>query len=147
LSVLGSANDSTWTTLVGVSDLHLELLEQQRRHHHPAVGTSDRYVELDFTANNVQNGAQVSEFDVYGTSNPNLALNEPVTASSTTSGFPATNATDGNTSTYWEGTDGTWPSTLTVNLGSAKTLGQGRNRAPLHLAHPHPDPVGPGQHQ
>jgi hypothetical protein len=29
-------------------------------------GTSDRYVELDFTANNVQNGAQVAELGVNG---------------------------------------------------------------------------------
>ena len=29
-------------------------------------GTSDQYVRLSFTANSVQNGAQVSELDVYG---------------------------------------------------------------------------------
>ena len=123
LSVLGSTNDSAWSTLVlsatytwsssNSNDVSITL----------PSGTSDRYVELDFTANDVQNGAQVAEFDVYGTSNPDLALNESVTASSATSGFPATNAIDGNTSTYWESTDGTWPSTLTVNLGSAQTLG------------------------
>jgi hypothetical protein len=28
-------------------------------------GTSDRYVELSFTADNVQNGAQVSELAIY----------------------------------------------------------------------------------
>jgi hypothetical protein len=52
-----------------------------------------------------------------GGGSTDLALNAPVTASSTTSGFPATNAVDGNTSTYWESTDATWPSTLSVDLG------------------------------
>ncbi|MBC3841166.1 hypothetical protein GXW82_15305 [Streptacidiphilus sp. 4-A2] len=85
-------------------------------------GTADRYVELDFTANSVQNGAQVSEFEVFGQAEPNLALNQPVTASSSTSGYPAGNADDGNTSSYWEGADGTWPTTLAVNLGSARTI-------------------------
>ena len=28
-------------------------------------GTSDHYIELNFTANNVQNGAQASELDIY----------------------------------------------------------------------------------
>jgi len=30
------------------------------------AGVSAQYVELDFTANSVQNGAQVSEFQVFG---------------------------------------------------------------------------------
>ncbi len=87
------------------------------------AGTADRYVELDFTGNSVQNAAQVSEFDVFGTASPNLALNQPITASSTTSGYPAGNADDGNSSSYWEGTDGTWPTSLAVNLGSAQAIG------------------------
>ena len=29
-------------------------------------GTSDQYVELSFTANNVQNGAQASEIEIFG---------------------------------------------------------------------------------
>jgi hypothetical protein len=32
------------------------------------------------------------------------------------------NANDGNTSTYWEGTNGVWPTTLTVNLGASDSL-------------------------
>ena len=40
-------------------------------------------------------------------STTNLALNRPVTASSSYQTFVASNATDGNTSTYWESTDGT----------------------------------------
>jgi hypothetical protein len=58
------------------------------------------------------------------TSTTNLALNQPITASSNASGYPATNANDGNTSTYWESLDGAaYPQTLTVNLGSVTSLG------------------------
>jgi carbohydrate binding protein with CBM6 domain/F5/8 type C domain-containing protein len=56
-------------------------------------------------------------------STTNLALNAPVTASSYTQGYVPGNAVDGNTSSYWEATNGAWPSTITVNLGSARTLG------------------------
>ncbi|HEX4792044.1 MAG TPA: choice-of-anchor D domain-containing protein [Actinospica sp.] len=52
----------------------------------------------------------------------NLALNAPITASSHTQNYVATNANDGNTSTYWESVNGVWPSTLTVNLGATHSL-------------------------
>ena len=56
-------------------------------------------------------------------SNTDLALNKSVTASSYTQVYVPANAVDGNTSTYWEATNGVWPSTFTVNLGSVQTLG------------------------
>ena len=56
-------------------------------------------------------------------SNTDLALNKPVTASSYTQVYVPANVTDGNTSTYWEANNGVWPSTITVNLGSDQTLG------------------------
>jgi hypothetical protein len=56
-------------------------------------------------------------------SNTDLALNAAVTASSYTQNYVPANAVDGNTSTYWEATDGVWPSSITVNLGSSKSLG------------------------
>jgi hypothetical protein len=52
----------------------------------------------------------------------NLALNAPITASSYTQNYVPANAVDGNTSTYWEGTNGAWPTTLTVNLGTVDSL-------------------------
>jgi hypothetical protein len=55
--------------------------------------------------------------------NTDLALNMPVTASSYTQVYTPSNAVDGNTSTYWEANNGAWPSTITVNLQSAQTLG------------------------
>ena len=56
-------------------------------------------------------------------SNTNLALNASVTASSNTQTYVPANAVDGNVNTYWEANNGAWPSTFTVNLGSAKSLG------------------------
>jgi hypothetical protein len=56
-------------------------------------------------------------------SNTDLALNRPVTASSYTQTYVPANAVDGNTSTYWESVNGTWPASLTVDLGSTTTLG------------------------
>jgi hypothetical protein len=56
-------------------------------------------------------------------SNTDLALNMPVTASSYTQVYAPSNAVDGNTSTYWEANNGAWPSTITVNLQSVQTLG------------------------
>ena len=56
-------------------------------------------------------------------STTNLALNAPVSASSYTQSYVPGNAVDGNTSSYWESTDGAWPSTITVNLGSVQSLG------------------------
>jgi hypothetical protein len=56
------------------------------------------------------------------TSTTNLALNAPVTASSFTQVYVAANAVDGNTSSYWEGTNGAWPTTFTVNLGATHSL-------------------------
>ena len=52
-----------------------------------------------------------------------LALNKPVTASSYTQTYVPANAVDGNTSTYWESVNGSWPATYTVNLGASTTLG------------------------
>jgi Carbohydrate binding module (family 6)/F5/8 type C domain len=59
-----------------------------------------------------------------GGSTTNLALNRPVTGSSVFQNYVPSNAVDGNASTYWESTDGAgYPQTLTVNLGSAQTIG------------------------
>jgi hypothetical protein len=51
----------------------------------------------------------------------NLALNKTVTASSSQSGLPATNAVDGNTTTRWS-SDWADPQWIQVDLGSSQTL-------------------------
>jgi Alpha-1,3-glucanase catalytic domain D1/Alpha-1,3-glucanase catalytic domain D2/F5/8 type C domain/Cep192 domain 4/Abnormal spindle-like microcephaly-assoc'd, ASPM-SPD-2-Hydin len=125
LSVLGSTNGSSYSTLVGSATYTWNPSTGNTVTIPLPAGTSDQYVELDFTANSVQNGAQVSEFQVMGTagaSQPNLALNTAVSASSYTQTYVPANAVDGNTSTYWEGTDGVWPTTFTVNLGTVDSL-------------------------
>jgi hypothetical protein len=54
----------------------------------------------------------------------NLALTATLTASSALAGFPATNANDGNTGSYWESQDGAgWPQTLTAELGGVQPEG------------------------
>jgi alpha-1,3-glucanase-like protein/F5/8 type C domain-containing protein len=50
----------------------------------------------------------------------NLAAGKPVTASSAHADFPASNTTDSNTDTYWEGLG--FPVGLTVDLGESATV-------------------------
>ena len=58
------------------------------------------------------------------TATTNLALGQPATASSSYETYVASNVTDGNASTYWESTDGAgYPQTITVDLGSAQSIG------------------------
>ena len=58
------------------------------------------------------------------TSTTNIALNQPVTASSDWQSYVPANVTDGNTSSYWESTDGAgYPQTITVDLGSTQSIG------------------------
>jgi P pilus assembly chaperone PapD len=58
------------------------------------------------------------------TSTTNLALGQPVTASTSYETYIPSNVTDGNASTYWESTDGAaYPQTITVDLGSVQSIG------------------------
>jgi len=66
LSILGSTNGSSWTTLAGSATYTFNPSTGNTVTIKLPSGTSERYVELDFTANNVQNGAQVSELEVLG---------------------------------------------------------------------------------
>jgi len=135
LSVLGSTDGNSWTTLVPSAGYTFN----------PATGNtvtislpsavSERYLRLNFTANTGWPAGQVSEFEIFpggaggssgggGGGQTDLAIGRPVTASSSYQGYPAGNAVDGNTSTYWESADGAgYPQTLTVDLGSATSIG------------------------
>ena len=57
-------------------------------------------------------------------SNTNLALNQPTTASGSTQTYVPSNAVDGNTSTYWESTDNAFPQWFQVDLGSTVSVGR-----------------------
>ncbi|GAB2597033.1 hypothetical protein Aab01nite_72500 [Paractinoplanes abujensis] len=125
LSVLGSTNNSTWSTLSAGAG----------RTFNPGSGntvTVDftaatvRYVRVNVTANTGWPAAQLSELEVYGVAgqNPdpdpptgtNLAAGKTMEASSSVFGFVAPNANDNNLATYWESNG--FPATLTAKLGS-----------------------------
>jgi hypothetical protein len=54
----------------------------------------------------------------------NLALDQPITASSYYETYAPSNADDGNPDTYWESYDGdAYPQWITVNLGSVQSIG------------------------
>jgi hypothetical protein len=55
-------------------------------------------------------------------SNANLALNQPVTASGFTQSYTPAGAVDGNTGTYWESTDNAFPQWLQVDLGTPASI-------------------------
>ncbi|HET9137854.1 discoidin domain-containing protein, partial [Actinophytocola sp.] len=127
LTVQGSTNGTSFSTLVGSAGYTFN----------PATSStvqidfgpaSVRYVRLLITANTGWPAGQLSEFEVHGTGgNPqppgaNLALGKPVTASSSVFTFVAANANDNNVATYWEGAPGSYPNTLTVNLGANAAL-------------------------
>lgn len=88
--------------------------------------TSTRYLRLNFTANTGWPAGQISEFEAYGpTSTPsatNLAQGKTTTASSFTQTYAASNATDGNQSTYWESNNNAFPQWLQVDLGSSVSI-------------------------
>ncbi|MFI7421264.1 discoidin domain-containing protein [Nonomuraea sp. NPDC049684] len=48
----------------------------------------------------------------------NLAAGKPITASSSVHTYVAANANDNSVTTYWEGAGGSYPNTLTVQLGA-----------------------------
>jgi hypothetical protein len=59
-----------------------------------------------------------------GTPSTNLALNQPVTASGSTAGYPPSSAVDGNAGTYWESTDNAFPQWFQVDLGAPVSVDQ-----------------------
>jgi hypothetical protein len=120
LSVLGSANGTSYTTLVGSAGYDFDPSTGNMVTIALPAGTSEQYLQLDITGNTGWDAAQIAEFEIFP---PDLALNQPVTASSTEAGYPASNADDGSIYTYWESDDGTWPSSLTVELGGDDALG------------------------
>jgi hypothetical protein len=52
----------------------------------------------------------------------NLALNRPATATSTNQSYTAANAVDGNAATYWESANNAFPQSVTVDLGTARSV-------------------------
>jgi chitodextrinase len=127
ITVQASTDGATYTTLVGSTGYTFNP-STGNTVTIPATGTT-RYVKLTISANTGWPAAQLSGFQVYaaaGSTPPpppsNLALNKPTTASGSVSGYPTSNAVDGNTGTYWESTNNAFPQWLQVDLGSAQSV-------------------------
>jgi hypothetical protein len=125
LSVLGSADGTNFTTLVGSAGYTFD----------PAKGntvtialptSNERYLKLNFTANTGWPAGQVSEFEIFSgtTGSGNFAAGATMTASGSTAGYPPSNANDGNTGTYWESTDNAFPQWLQADFGVAEPVGR-----------------------
>jgi hypothetical protein len=78
---------------------------------------------LTMNSNATNSPATVSLTGTGASSGPvNLALNAPVSASGYTQTYVPGNAVDGDTSSYWESVNASWPATFTVNLGASHSL-------------------------
>ncbi|GAA2016768.1 discoidin domain-containing protein [Catenulispora yoronensis] len=125
LSVQGSPDGSTFSTIVASAAYSFD----------PAASnvvtinfgaTSARFVRINITANSGWTAAQLSELEVYGAapSTTNLALGKTMSASGVSQSYAASNANDGNTSTYWESTNNAFPQWLKVDLGATIQVSQ-----------------------
>jgi hypothetical protein len=131
LSVQGSTDGSTWATLAGSANYTFDPSTGNTVTISLPSAVSERYLRLNFTANTGWPAGQVSEFEIFpggagggggGGGSTNLALNQLTAASGYTQTYVPGNATDGNTSTYWESTNSAFPQWLQVDLGAAKSF-------------------------
>ena len=106
------ANNSLRTSVSGTT---LSYTDSQ-----PDSATVSYFVRAHDAAGNQSGNSNSVTRTGTGTGDPgsNLAVGKPITASSTTLNFVATNANDNDVTTYWEGAGGTYPQTLTTQLGS-----------------------------
>ncbi|MET0237948.1 MAG: discoidin domain-containing protein [Kibdelosporangium sp.] len=84
----------------------------------PDSATVTYYVRAKDAAGNQSSNSNSVTRTGTGNGGTNQAVGKPITASSTTSNFVATNANDNDVNTYWEGGGGTYPNNLTVQLGA-----------------------------
>lgn len=124
LSVQGSVNGSTFMSIVDSADYEFSPSGTGNAVTLYFDETSTRYVRLNVTGNTTWPAVQLSEFEIYGSADSpstpptgdNISIGKPVTASSSTFTYVASNANDNDIHTYWEG--GSNPSSLTLDLGS-----------------------------
>ncbi len=90
----------------------------------PTTATVAYYVKAKDAAGNVSQASNTvtRTGSGGGGTGTNLALNKPITASSNEYIYYASNANDGSLTTYWEGAGGSYPNTLTVDLGANADL-------------------------
>ena len=142
LSVLGSTDDSTFSTIVGSAGYTFNPATGNTVTISLPTGTATRYLRLTFTANTGWPAGQLSELEAFAPSssssstpppttpppttppaNTDLALGKTASDTGHTQNYVASNAVDGNTSTYWESTDSAFPQSFTVDLGANDQLG------------------------
>ncbi|TYB47268.1 glycosyl hydrolase [Nonomuraea sp. PA05] len=125
LAVQGSTNGSSFTTLAASATYTISPAATVTL---PA-GTTARHVRVHITANSGWPAGQLSELEVWGTTQTdpgpgpggtNLALGKTMTESGHTHTYVAANANDDNLQTYWEGA--AYPATLTAQLGANADL-------------------------
>ncbi len=124
LSVSGSTDGSSYSTIVGPAGYAFNPASGNTVSINLPAG-SHRFVRLTFTANTGWPAGQASEFELYAASagtDPNLAQGRPAVATSFTDVYHAGNAVDGNASSYWESANHAFPQSLTVDLGSARSV-------------------------
>ncbi|SEL85752.1 discoidin domain-containing protein [Streptacidiphilus jiangxiensis] len=125
LSVQGSTDGTTYATIVASAGYTFD----------PSTAntvtinfgaTTTRYVRVNITANTGWSAAQLSEFEIYGSSNAptNLALGKTMSDSGHAQNYVAANANDGDATTYWESTDNAFPQWLQVDLGASVAVDQ-----------------------
>ncbi len=119
LSVQGSLDGSGFSTIVSSAGV---VFSPTATINFPAATT--RYVRVHITANTGWQAAQISEFEIYGTSTStgNLAQGKAMAESSHSDVYAASNANDGNQGSYWESANNAFPQWLQVDLGASVAI-------------------------
>ncbi|QDY08030.1 mycodextranase [Micromonospora sp. HM134] len=155
LSVLGSTDGSSYGTLAASAGRVFDPAAGNSVSIALPSGTR-RYVRVTVTGNTGWPAAQLAELEVYGggttttpppTTTPpstpppttapptgNLAAGRPVAETSHADVYGVGNTVDGNPATYWESTNNAFPQSVTVDLGSARTVGRVVLRLPASAA-------------
>ncbi|MFB8179501.1 discoidin domain-containing protein [Streptomyces sp. NPDC055966] len=127
LSLLGSTDGSTFSTIVGSAGYTFDPNTNTNTVTITFDATTARYVRANITANTGWNAAQLSDFQVFtsgngsGTVSTDLAAGKATSESSHTQTYASSNVTDGNQSTYWESANNAFPQWVQVDLGSQQS--------------------------
>ncbi|MGW1161165.1 discoidin domain-containing protein [Streptomyces sp. NPDC002519] len=130
LSLLGSTDGSTFSTIVGSAGYTFDPNTNNNTVTITFNATTARYVRANITANTGWNAAQLSDFEVFpsgsgsGTVSTDLAAGKATAESSHTQTYASSNVTDGDQSTYWESANNALPQWVQVDLGSQQSAGR-----------------------
>jgi hypothetical protein len=144
LSVLGSTDGSSYSTLAGPAGHTFNPASGNTVSINLPSGNR-RYLRVTVTGNTGWPAAQLAEFEAYGTGGPttpppttpppttpppttpppatgNLAAGRPIAETSHADVSGAGNAVDGNANTYWESANNAFPQSVTVDLGTNRSV-------------------------